>query len=181
MPENCRRPGIGQALRMSFTFVAARRSTADCASLSWRILVPPKPISANLKLCKKSLGLSGSGNVDRQSSNWAALTDFCQSGYWRRVWIIQELRMTHRVVVHRGKRTASYDRLTMLVEEAVEHWKPSKAQSLGVIRSQLTFDIRCIITLVQASVKCARDRRFSAIGICCHCKPCTATVPSQEI
>jgi hypothetical protein len=71
---------------------------------------------------QKSLGLqeqlSGFPTAqitNRQTQRWQALSELCRREYWRRVWIVQEVILARRIIIHCGGSKARWLGFTKLI------------------------------------------------------------------
>jgi hypothetical protein len=85
------------------------------------------PRQSPLGLKERLDSVSASQITRNQLERWQALHDFCAREYWHRVWIVQEVVLAQRIILHCGDDTARWAGLENLFRDYDLLYKPRAA------------------------------------------------------
>jgi hypothetical protein len=104
---------------------------------------------------------------DRSTPLVEGLNDVCARGYWGRAWILQELLLSGRKIVHCGPYSAPLDHIQDALKSARVTLKMER-HPLGIPKSEHTLE-ELIALYGEAACGDVRDRIYALLGLATDC------------
>src|SRR6266536_1633585 len=131
-------------------------------------------------------GLSAAQIRNRQTQRWQALSELCRREYWRRVWIVQEVILARRIIIHYGESEArwlglenlinGYDAIftPVTVQKAAQQVKesiPAQLHSLRIMHKLKGCTLNKLLETTRDSL-CTdpRDKVYALVGLAVECR-----------